>query len=130
MKTKNLFLLLALITDLGFVPAGRVAAQTFTTLHSFSAGTGDLLLYTNSDGAGPLSGLILATNTLYGRAARGGNSGLGTLFKVNTDGTGFTIVYSFTDGVEADFEDPAAGLVLSGNTLYGTRRQSVFQVNT
>src|SRR6266446_6596794 len=35
---KNLFLLPALIAVLNFMPAGRVTAQTFTTLHSF---TGD-----------------------------------------------------------------------------------------
>jgi len=37
MKTKNLFLVPALIAALNLIPAGRVTAQTFTTLHSFSA---------------------------------------------------------------------------------------------
>jgi len=37
MKTKNLFVLPALIAVLNLLPAGRVTAQTFTTLHSFTA---------------------------------------------------------------------------------------------
>ena len=43
--------------------------------------------------------------------------GLGTVFAVNTDGKGFTNLHSFAynDGAR-----PRAGLILSGNTLYGT----------
>jgi len=137
MKTKTLFLVPALSAGLGLILAGRATAQTFTTLHSFSAGTGSFLVFTNSDGAGPLAGLILSTNTLYGMAARGGSSGLGTVFKVNIDGTGFATVYDFTEGGDADIEDPVGGLILSGNTLYGTvayggssRAGTVFAVNT
>jgi hypothetical protein len=40
------------------------------------------------------------------------------VFAVNTDGTDFTNLYSFT-GL-SDGRSPAAGLILSGNTLYGT----------
>jgi uncharacterized repeat protein (TIGR03803 family) len=86
----------------------------FTTLYSFTA-TSDPLS-SNSDGAGP-EGVVLSGNTLYGNAAGGGTSGCGTLFKVNTDGTGFTTLYSFTgfdDGAE-----PVGRLFLSGDTLYG-----------
>src|SRR5208283_4630418 len=95
MGLKNLFLLPTLIAGLGLMLAGRVTAQTFTTLHSFTAldpytGT------TNSDGANPYAGLILSRNTLYGTAEDGGSSGNGTVFAVNTDGTGFTNLYSFT----------------------------------
>src|SRR5207249_774346 len=74
--------------------------------------------YTNSDGANPVAGLILAGNTLYGTAQSGGSSAYGTVFKVNTDGMAFTNLHSFTNG--SDGADPYAGLILSGNTLYGT----------
>ena len=47
-----------------------------------------------------------------------GSAANGTVFAVNTDGTGFTNLYSFTDG--SDGANPNAGLILSGNTLYGT----------
>src|SRR6266404_86083 len=93
MKTKNLFLLPALIAGFGLMLAGRVTAQTFKTLYSFTAP--DLTFGTNSDGAYPRSGLSLSGNTLYGTASDGGSSGAGTVFKVNTDGTDFTNLHSF-----------------------------------
>ncbi len=58
----------------------------FTNFYSFSTPQGD----TNSDGFGPLSGLALEGDTLYGAALSGGLGGKGTLFKINTNGSGFT----------------------------------------
>src|SRR5881396_927536 len=112
MKTKNLFLLPALIAVLNLIPAGRVTAQTFTTLHSFTAATGSSGIYTNSDGVGPEAGLILSGNTLYGTATGGGSSGNGTVFAVKTDGTGFTNLHTFAG---SDGHYLSAGLLLSGN---------------
>jgi uncharacterized repeat protein (TIGR03803 family) len=105
---KKKFLMRVLIAGLGLIMASRVSAQTFTKLHSF----------TGSDGANPVASLILSGNTLYGTAADGGSSGNGTIFAINTDGTGFTNLYEFTGG--SDGAIPEAGLILSGNTLYGT----------
>ncbi len=150
-----------LIAALGLIGAGRVTAQTFKTLHSFTAGSGSFPYVTNSDGANPYAGLILSGNTLYGTAFYGGDSGYGTVFAVNTDGTGFTNMYNFTafdpvtainsdganpyaynftaspGGPNSDGSGPFAGLVSSGNTLYGTARDggssgagTVFAVNT
>jgi len=62
--------------------------------------------------------LILSGNTLYGTAEYGGSLGRGTVFAVNTNGTGFTNLYNFTDG--NDGANPIAGLLLSGTTIYGT----------
>jgi hypothetical protein len=64
----------------------------------------------------------LSSNTLYGTAYQGGSVGWGngTVFALNTDGTGFTNVYSFTGG--NDGGNPIGGLILSSNTLYGTTR--------
>src|ERR1019366_761220 len=78
-------------------------------LHIFTGG---------SDGAQPYAGLILSGNTLCGTALIGGSSGNGTVFAVNTDGTAFTILHSFTGG--SDGGGPFTGLASSGNTLYGT----------
>jgi len=93
MKTymKKLLLLLALIAGFSLILGSRLAAQTFTVLHSFIA---------VSDGASPYAGLItnLLGNTLYGTTGYGGSSGQGTVFKVNMDGTGFTNLHSFTTG--------------------------------
>ena len=84
MKTsiKNLFLLPALIAGFGLIRAGRCTAQTFTTLHSFSA-AGNIWPSPNSDGANPQGGLILSGNTLYDTAGLGGSSGNGTVFSLS-----------------------------------------------
>src|SRR5262249_52041830 len=83
---------LGLIAALNFIPAGRATAQTFTTLHNFTALSG----LTNSDGVSPFAGLVLSGNTLYGTARDGGSYSNGTVFAVNTDGTGFTILHNCT----------------------------------
>ena len=143
MKTciKKLFLLPALIGGLGLLPVGRVTAQTFTNLHSFSALSGPSNA-TNSDGANPYAGLILSGNTLYGTALNGGSFGDGTVFAVHTNGTGFTNRHSCTatagsNSTNSDGSHPYAGLILSGTTLYGTASHggssgygTVFAVNT
>src|SRR6266478_4975753 len=121
-------LALGLITGLGLMLEGRVTAQTFTNLHSFSG----------SDGANPYAGLTVTSesNTLYGTTANGGSPGWawGTVFKVNADGTGFTNLHTFTG---SDGANPWAGLILSGHTLYGTAYSggnpgygTVFAINT
>jgi uncharacterized repeat protein (TIGR03803 family) len=146
MKTslKDFLLRPVLIAILGWILAGRVGAQTFTTLHSFTASsTNSSGAYTNSDGANPHTAfLLLSGNTLYGTATGGGSSGNGTVFAVNTNGTGFTNLHSFTatsgsNSTNSDGADPYGGLTLSGNTLYGTAASggsagngTVFKVNT
>src|SRR5438477_6341616 len=109
MKTclKDLFLLLVLIAAPSLIPAGRVTAQTFTTLRSFIG----------SDGALPFAGLILSGNTLYGTTRWYGGFGGGTVFAVNTDGRGYATLHSFGS---VGGQRPNADLILSGNTLYGT----------
>jgi uncharacterized repeat protein (TIGR03803 family) len=115
--SKNLFLLVALVSGLGLVLTSRVTAQTFRNLHSFTAL--DPPFSSNSDGANPFATLVLSGNRLYGTARDGGPSGLGTVFAVNTDGTGFTRLPSFGDGMHFGAH-PSAGLILSNDILYGT----------
>ena len=81
----------------------------FTVVYDFS---GDV------DGANPVAPLLLSSGVLYGTTQQGGCNGKGTVFAVNTDGTGYTNLYCFNVGI--DGANPVAGLVLSGNTLYGT----------
>jgi uncharacterized repeat protein (TIGR03803 family) len=95
----------------------------FTVLHTFSLTSG--ALGTNSDGASPEAELILSSGILYGTAKYGGTGGSGTVFRLNTDGTGFATLYSFTaadvvTGTNRDGAHPVSGLVLSGGVLYGT----------
>jgi uncharacterized repeat protein (TIGR03803 family) len=93
----------------------------FTNLYTFTNGT---------DGSGPVGGLSLSGNTLYG-AASGGTGGRGSVFAIKTDGTGFTNIYYLTG---APIAMNPAGLILSGNTLYGTTfsypYNTIFSVNT
>ena len=102
----------------------------YTNFYTFSS----LLNNTNSDGANPQASLILSGSTLYGAAENGGPAGSGTLFAINTNGTGFTNFYIFTlmvykapngsggspDYTNSDGANPYATLILSGGTLYGT----------
>ncbi len=86
----------------------------FTNLHSFTSAT---------DGENPQASLVLLGNTLYGTAQGGGSGSRGTVFAINTNGTGFTNLHSFTptpSGINNDGANPVAGLIASGNTLYGT----------
>jgi uncharacterized repeat protein (TIGR03803 family) len=108
----------------GTVFAIKTDGTGFTNLYSFTAHSGSPP-YGNTDGASPEAGLILSGNTLYGTAAYGGSSDDGTVFAINTDGTSFTNLYSFTarsgasTGTNNDGAVPEAGLILWGNTLFG-----------
>jgi uncharacterized repeat protein (TIGR03803 family) len=108
----------------GVVFTIKTNSNGFTTLYNFK-GPGNPFLF-NGDGADPYSGLVLAGNTLYGTAEAGGSAAGGTIFAVNTDGSHFTNLHSFTatssDGrnmTNSDGTAPQAGLALSGRTLYG-----------
>ena len=127
-------LLSALLFVLCIVVSGRLTAQTFTTLHSFSQIPCQPCLF-NFDGAYPYAGLVVSENTLFGTTFQAGPSGYGTVFSVRTDGTGFTILKSFSGNADGGFL--YAGLLLLSNTLYGTTHNSgyatygtVFAVNT
>jgi uncharacterized repeat protein (TIGR03803 family) len=106
----------------GVVFAMNADGTGFTNLFSFPAliddGTSNLIHYTNSAGATPFHGLILSGNRLYGAASQGGRFGGGSVFALNTDGTGFTNLHSFD--IVSDGRFPLAALVLSDGALYGT----------
>ena len=118
---------------MGLCSPSAPTAPGFTNLYSFTNGT---------DGAGPAGVLFLSGHQLYGTTS-GGNSGGGSVFAVNINGTGFTNLHTFTANsgypsyTNSDGDSPEAGLVLSGQTLYGTASQggingagTVFAVNT
>jgi uncharacterized repeat protein (TIGR03803 family) len=112
----------------------------FVVLHSFAPL--DVLTATNADGAMPLGGLVLSNGMLYGTTYAGGFGGRGTVFALQTNGNGFTVLhhFGFTDsvtGVNADGASPCAALALAGDLLYGTTSAggvggagTVFSVNT
>jgi len=105
----------------------------FTVIKEFSA-TGSNR-YTNSDGAFPYAPLVLSGSTIYGTTYMGGTLGAGTVFKLNTEGSGYTVLKDFNSSGDGD--GPVGGLLLSGNTLYGVTIDGgafgnglVFKVNT
>jgi len=99
-----------------------------TLLHEFAGGA--------DGGDRPLGSLILSGSTLYGMTYYGGNDAYGVVFKVNTDGSGHTLLHEFAGGAD-DGRHPRGSLVLSGSTLYGMTEDGgdndkgvVFKVNT
>jgi uncharacterized repeat protein (TIGR01451 family) len=100
----------------------------FRVLHSFAGAPGD--------GSIPTASLVLDGSTLYGMTALGGANARGTVFRVNTDGTGFRVLHSFA-GAFSDGDGPLGSLLLSGSTLYGMTCSgggpdfgTVFKINT
>jgi uncharacterized repeat protein (TIGR03803 family) len=97
----------------------------FTVLHAFAAGATNSAsgLVTNNEGGTPACGLILSGSTLYGTTQTAGTNGNGTVFAVQTNGSGFRDLHAFSALVSsnnADGANPYAPLFLAGGTLYGT----------
>lgn len=87
----------------------------YRTLYSFDfRGLG-------GDGALPLAGLVQVTGgMLYGMTASGGTNGAGTIFKIGTNGTGHSPLYSF-GAYSGDAVHPQASLIQGiDGALYGT----------
>ena len=108
----------------GTVFAVNTNGSGFAVLHHFDAV--DLSAQTNIDGANPSAGLLLAGGKLYGTAYNGGTAADGALFSLNTDGTGFTNLYSFTavnpsTGVNNDGANPSAALRLAAEHCLARR---------
>jgi uncharacterized repeat protein (TIGR03803 family) len=85
-------------------------------------GTGFEELYAfdgSNDGGIPYAGLLLGSDgALYGTTGQSGPSGVGTVYKLATDGTGFEVLHVF-DG--SNGAAPYAGLIQDGGgALYGT----------
>ena len=133
----------------GTIFAINTNGMGFRTLYAFSAETANAAgIYTNSDGAGtaPDASLTLLGDTLYGGALGGGTNGNGTIFAINTNGTTFRVLHTFSAtntyiayqfGTNGDGASPQGALVLSGSTLYGSTvwggtngNGTVFGINT
>jgi len=79
-----------------------------------------------ADGVRPLGSLLVLPQTsgtlsdgslLLGVASGGGAYGGGTIFRIRSDGTAFSVIHSFPSG-----SVPSGGLTLSGGYVYGTLR--------
>ncbi|MCS7337738.1 MAG: hypothetical protein NZ739_05800 [Verrucomicrobiae bacterium] len=103
-------------------------AQTHTIIKHFG-------ILTNMTGLNPRGELVQGPDgTLYGTAGPEGAMG-GTLFKLRTDGSGFTVLKWFTNRLEG--AEPNGGLALANGVLYGTtysggasNLEMLFKLNT
>ncbi len=99
----------------------------YNVFYHFAGGT---------DGAQPRGTLLEISNRLYGTTSVAGDSGRGTVFSVNKDGAGFSVLHTFT-GSPGDGFDAWDGLLRgTDGALYGTTRQGgsvgqgiVFKIN-
>jgi uncharacterized repeat protein (TIGR03803 family) len=71
----------------------------------------------SNDGINPFGSLTLNGTTLYGMTQTGGSQNKGTVFQINTDGTGYDRIYDFQGGNDA--AKPIDNVILIDNTLYG-----------
>ncbi len=109
-------------------------------IQSFAAVSADNA--TNSGGASPNALLALSGNTLYGTTTAGGAGANGTIFSLSTNGATFAVLHDFSaldsnTGTNTDGALPCGGVILSGNTLYGTASAGgaggagvIFSINT
>jgi uncharacterized repeat protein (TIGR03803 family) len=89
---------------------GSPALAQFKVLHSFLGFT--------FDGDDPFGSLMQSGSTLYRMTALGGSSDNGTIFKIETNGTGFSLLHSFA-GPPSEGSYPDGSLIRSGSTFYG-----------
>lgn len=73
------------------------------------------------NGSHPAGGLLLAGNVLYGMTREGGANNDGCIFRINTNGTGFSILHNFN--YAGSGSDPRGTLILHNGLLYGTAHE-------
>lgn len=86
-----------------------------TVLHAFNCSGG-------TDGSDPQAGLILdQAGNLYGTTIHSSPTGMGTVFRIDTTGNNYSVLYTYSGG--ADGSEPWGPVVMdkAGN-LYGTTR--------
>jgi uncharacterized repeat protein (TIGR03803 family) len=131
---KNLFVPLAIAVVLAsllisiqpILAQGQVTETIICGFQSVSNGAWPSALMQGRDGA------------LYRTTFYGGSSGYGNLFRVNTDGTDFSLLHTFAGSANGDGSGPSGGLiqgkdgVIYGTTIPSTGSSSytIFKLNT
>lgn len=102
---------------------GAHSAGTVFRLNKDGSGYAILHQFGNPemDGAGPVASVVEASDgSLYGTTESGGSHGVGTVFRLEEDGSGYTVLHSFGSR-GSDGAAPRAALVEgSDRALYGT----------
>lgn len=111
---------LSLPTSLVRAEDGALFGMVTYAIYRWQAdGTGFTVLKQVPVGSGALFGgrLAISGNTLYGATYAGGiGGGRQSVFRMNTDGTDYTVLRS---GIPVPYAVERPGIVLSGDTLYG-----------
>src|SRR3990172_3659933 len=76
-----------------------------------------LLDFDGTNGNEPYGSLISDGTFLYGVTQGGGTSGMGTIFKIKPDGTGFSNLYNFAGAANGSY--PKGSLISDGTFFYG-----------
>jgi len=110
-----------------------VGNGTVFKLNKDGSGYSVLHRFTGSDGdaSEPWAGVVEGPDqALYGTTLGGGSKNLGTVFRLNKDGSGYRVLHSF--GVnEGDGVRPFASLLAaSDGALYGTTDRTAFKLNS
>jgi uncharacterized repeat protein (TIGR03803 family) len=97
---------------------GTVNKGTLFKIDTFGNGYGKIFDFQGtSSGAGPQSSLIFDGSFLLGMTPQGGSNNIGVIYKISTNGTGFSKLLDF-DGANYG-SAPLGSLFQDGNILYG-----------
>jgi len=100
-------------SSLGTIFSINENGSGYTIIRNFTGGSG---------GPGPGPGLIEGSdNMLYGMAELGGSGGGGSVFRLDKNGGGYTVIHSFTNS-GTNLSGPNAELVETSGFLYGATR--------
>ncbi len=116
--------------NLGTVFKVDTDGNNFEVLHSFVS--------TSIDGIEPIGALLLFGSTLYGTASSSNTSYGGTLFRIDTDGNDFHVLFGFSDsnGMWPYHSPILAGSIFYGMCTYGGNGNgyngdgTIFQIDT
>ena len=102
--------------DGGFIFKMKNDGTGFEMLKNFvKTGTGGAGSF--SQGMSPNSPLVVVDGMIYGTTMLGGTSAQGTVFKLSTNGTGFSVIKSFDGNPQGH---PNSGLTFQGKSLFGS----------
>jgi uncharacterized repeat protein (TIGR03803 family) len=113
-RSKVVLLVLFLVLFLkGIGVRNASAAVAFNTLRNIQVDP--------TSGSTPVCAPIIGSDgALYGMTNQGGANNYGTIYKINVDGSGYTVLHSFAyDGMDG-FHPNLSGLIQIGVSLYGT----------
>jgi uncharacterized repeat protein (TIGR03803 family) len=107
------------VTGAANTVAADMDGSGYTLLHGYTSEVGKM---------------VVSGTTIYGMTHSGGNNSVGSIYSMNTDGTGLQTLHSFS-WLDGDY--PYGSLTLIGSTLYGTTwsggtggEGTVFKMNT